>query len=358
MKKAKRRGSGAEGVESQRTLGLQPPAFDLITVGRSSIDLYSNDVGAAFPDITSFGAYIGGSPLNIAVGARRLGLRTALLTAVGPDKVGEFILERLRREGVETGYIPQKPGTRSSAVLLGIEPPDRFPITFYRDNAADTQLSIDDVLAVPIAASRAVQLSGVALAKEPSRSATFFAAEEAKAAGVTVFLDLDFRADQWHDPRAYGVQVRALLPLVDVAFGTEEEVNAAMLRRPEDITIRHSQVTAPEIRGDVEANVRALLARGPGALVVKRGARGSDVYLQGGGTVHAPAFPVEVLSVLGAGDAFAAGFIYGRLQGWDWYTSARMGNACGAIVVTRIGCADFTPYLEEALAFVEANGGF
>lgn len=332
--------------------------FDLITMGRSSIDLYSTDIGAAFPDITAFGAYIGGSPLNIAVGARRLGLKTALLTAVGPDKVGEFILERLKREGVETRFIPQKPGTRSSAVVLGIQPPDRFPITFYRENAADIQLNIDDVLATPIAASRAVQLSGAALAKEPSRSATFFAAEEAKAAGVTVFLDLDFRADQWHDPRAYGVQVRALLPLVDVAIGTEEEVNAAMLRHPEDIVIRDSQITAPEIRGDLEANLCALLAKGPAALVVKRGARGSEVWLPDGSVVQAPGFPVEVLSVLGAGDAFAAGFIYGHLQGWGWYKSARMGNACGAIVVTRIGCADFTPHLEEVLQFIEARGGF
>ena len=332
--------------------------FDLITMGRSSIDLYSTDIGAAFPDITAFGAYIGGSPLNIAVGARRLGLKTALLTAVGPDKVGEFILERLRREGVETRFIPQKPGTRSSAVVLGIQPPDRFPITFYRENAADIQLGIDDVLATPITASRAVQLSGAALAKEPSRSATFFAAEEAKAAGVTVFLDLDFRADQWHDPRAYGVQVRALLPLVDVAIGTEEEINATMLRRPEDLIIRDSQITAPEIRGDLEANLHALLTKGPGALVVKRGARGSEVWLPDGNVIQAPGFPVEVLSVLGAGDAFAAGFIYGRLQGWDWYRSARMGNACGAIVVTRIGCADFTPYLEEVLEFIEQKGGF
>ncbi|MCX7782584.1 MAG: 5-dehydro-2-deoxygluconokinase [Meiothermus sp.] len=347
--------------KTQKTINDQPPAirrYDLITVGRSSIDLYSNDIGAAFPDITSFGAYIGGSPLNIAVGASRLGLRTVLLTAVGVDKIGEFILERLKREKVETGFIPQKPGTRSSAVVLGIEPPDKFPITFYRDNAADIQLSIDDVLNTPIAEARAVQLSGVALAREPSRSATFFAAEQAKATGATVFLDLDFRADGWHDPRAYGLQIRALLPLVDVAIGTEEEINAAMLRRPEDITIRHSQITAPEIRGDVEANIRALLDKGVKALVVKRGAKGADVYLIDGSIVSAPGFPVKVLSVLGAGDAFAAGFIYGCLQGWDWYKSARMGNACGAMVVTRIGCADFTPYLDEALAFIKAKGGF
>jgi 5-dehydro-2-deoxygluconokinase len=334
-------------------------AFDLITIGRSSIDLYAQDIGAAFPDITGFGAYIGGSPLNIAVGSRRLGLKTALLTAVGADKIGEFILERLRREGVETRFIPVKHGSRSSAVVLGIEPPDTFPITFYRDNAADVQLSIDDVLNTPIQSARALEISGSALAKEPSRSATMHAVELARGAGVPVYLDLDFRADQWHDPRAFGVGIRALMPSVDVAIGTEEEINAAMLRRAEDITIRDHQITAPEIRGDTDANIAALLERLPesGALVVKTGARGSRVHTRLE-TIEAPGFPVGVLSVLGAGDAFAAGFIYARLQGWDWFRSARMGNACGAIVVTRIGCADFTPYLNESLEFIASHGGF
>jgi 5-dehydro-2-deoxygluconokinase len=332
--------------------------YDLITMGRSSIDLYSNNIGAAFPDITAFGAYIGGSPLNIAVGASRLGLKTVLLTAVGADKVGEYLLERLRREQVETRYIPIKPGTRSSAVLVGIQPPDQFPLTFYRENAADVQLSIDDVATLPLNQTRAVQLSGAALAKEPSRSAVFYLAEQAKAQDLTVFMDLDFRADQWHDPRAYGLAVRAILPLVHVAIGTEEEINAAMLRRPEDLVIRNSQITAPEIHGDVEANIQVLLSKGPEALVVKRGARGADVYLRGGEKIRVPGFPVKVVSVLGAGDAFASGLIYGRLQGWDWYRSTRMGNACGAIVVTRVGCADFTANLDEALEFIESRGGF
>lgn len=287
-----------------------------------------------------------------------MGLRTALLTAVGPDKVGEFVVERLWREGVETRFIPVKPGTRTPAVLLGIEPPDRFPITFYRENAADIQLTIDDVAALPLSEARAVQLSGSALAKEPSRSSTFYAAEQARALGLTVFLDLDFRADAWHDPRAYGLMVRALLPLVDIAIGTEEEVNAAMLCRQEDLTIRHSQITAPEIRGNLQASIRSLLERGVRALVVKRGAKGSEIHLPSGEVIPAPGFPVEVVSILGAGDAFAAGFIYGHLQGWDYYRAARLGNACGAIVVTRIGCADFTPYLDEVMQFIEARGGF
>lgn len=338
---------------------MSEPSFDLITMGRSSIDLYSQDIGAPFEQISAFGAFVGGSPLNIAVGAQRLGLRTALLTGVGVDKVGDFILHFLQREGVDTRFVARKPGARSSAVVLGIEPPDRFPLVFYRDNAADAQLTIDDVLATPIAEAGILEVSGTGLAREPGRSATFFACEQARAAGRTVVLDLDFRADQWFDPRAFGVMVRALLPLVDVVLGTEEEINAAMLQRPEDITITHQQISAPTIRGDVEANIEAILNRpaGPEALIVKRGAAGATLHLRSGASTPVPGFPVEVVNVLGAGDAFAAGFLYGLTQGWDYVRSARLGNACGAIVVTQHGCANFMPTLAEALAFAERSGG-
>src|SRR5689334_4802962 len=161
-------------------------------MGRSSIDLYSQDVGAPFEAITGFAAYVGGCPTNISVGAQRLGLRAALLTAIGDDQVGTFILHFLDREGVTTRYIPRKPGHRTSAVLLGIQPPDRFPLTYYRDNCADIELTIDDVRATPIAAARVLLITGTGLSKEPSRSATFFAAEQARAAGATVVLDIDF----------------------------------------------------------------------------------------------------------------------------------------------------------------------
>src|SRR5262252_3357318 len=159
-----------------------PNTYDLITMGRSSIDLYANDVGAAFVDIKSFAAYVGGSPTNIAVGAQRLGLRTTVLTAVGDDPVGDFILHFLNQEKVDTRFIPRKPGTRTSAVVLGIEPPDKFPLVYYRDNCADNQLSIDDVLAAPLANCRVFEFSGTGLSREPSRSATIFAAEQARQA--------------------------------------------------------------------------------------------------------------------------------------------------------------------------------
>ena len=116
--------------------------------------------GQPFVEITSFAAYVGGSPTNISVGARRLGLKTALLTAVGSDPVGDFILNFLNNEGVETQFIPRKPGRRTSAVVLGIEPPDKFPLVYYRDNCADIELTIDDVLAAPIADCKVFQFAG------------------------------------------------------------------------------------------------------------------------------------------------------------------------------------------------------
>lgn len=332
--------------------------YDLITYGRSSIDLYSANIGAPFIEIEAFNAYVGGSPLNIAVGASRLGLKSALLTAVGEDKVGDFVLNFLKREGVETKFIPVKSGARTSAVVLGIEPPDNFPLVYYRDNCADSKLTIDDVIKADIGRFRMLEVSATALNVEPSRSAAFFAAEEAVKNGVPVLLDIDFRADQWHDPRAFGVMVRAFLRYCTIAIGTEEEVLAAMLSDPKQIVIKNQQISAPEISGDINDAIEKILKSGLEALVMKRGPEGTSVHFPDQSKIEVPGFSVEVVNVLGAGDAFAAGFIYGRLQGWDWYKSCRMGNACGAILVTKPGCSNFAPTLIETLEFIKSKGGF
>ncbi len=335
--------------------------YDVITMGRSSIDLYSNDIGVPFEKITSFAAYVGGCPTNISVGTRRLGLQPALLTAIGDDQVGDFILHFLRREAVETRFIPRKPGRRSSAVVLGIEPPDRFPLTYYRDNCADIELTIDDVLVVPFAESHALLITGTGLSKEPSRSATLFAAEMARQAGTTILLDIDYRPDQWHDQRAFGVTLRSALRLVDIVVGTEDEINAAMLTDPSQISVAHSQISDARVRGDTDAAIQQLLNLGPRALVQKRGAEGSRVHLAPGEgdakRIDVPGFPVEVQNILGAGDAFASGFLYGLVSGWDWYKAARLGNACGAILVTKHGCANFMPTYDEVMTFIQDRGG-
>ena len=332
--------------------------YDLITMGRATIDLYAQDIGVPFEKIKSFAAYVGGSPTNIAVGARRLGLDVALISGVGEDPVGDFVLAFLSEEQIDTEFITRKPTARTGAALLGIERPDLTPLVYYRDNAADIQLTIDDVKAAPLAECKAFEFAGTNLSQEPSRSATLFAVELAKSAGASVIMDLDLRADQWGDVRAFGLMVRSVLPLVDIAIGTEEEIKAVVMESAEQLSITHSQVTDPEISGDLDTALLALLERGLDALVVKHGSKGSSVYLQDDEVIHAPGFSVEVYNVLGAGDAFASGLIYGRLKGWDWYRAARMGNACGAIIVTRHGCANFMPYENEALEFINERGGF
>jgi 5-dehydro-2-deoxygluconokinase len=306
--------------------------------------------------VTSFDAYVGGCPTNIAVGTRRLGLRSALLTAVGADEVGDFVLDFLQRETIETRFIARKPGHRTSAVLMSIQPPDRFPLTFYRDNCADRELTVEDVDRAPIADSALIVLTGTGLSHEPSRGATMHAATRAKAAETTVIVDIDYRPDQWPDRRTFASNVQRLLREADIAIGTEDEAAAAM----------DCDKSSDETAG-------AIVALGPRALILKRGAAGATVFTRGeragaGPREHremsapivridVPPFPVEVLNVLGAGDAFASGFIYGLRQDWSLARSARVGNATGAIIVTRHGCANFMPTWREVEAFVAERGG-
>jgi 5-dehydro-2-deoxygluconokinase len=312
--------------------------YDVLAMGRSCIDLYAHQIGVPITEVTSFDAYVGGCPTNVSVGTRRLGLRSALLTAVGDDQVGDFVTAFLDREQVDTRFIPRKAGRRTSAVVLTIQPPDKFPLTFYRDNCADRALTVDDVARAPVGTSRVVFLTGTGLSHEPARTATFAAAATARAADVAVVVDIDYRADQWESAGAFADQMRLLLRSARLAVGTEEELAAA------------SGST------DVAIGATAVLESGIEALILKRGARGSSVFRAGAAPCDVAPFPIEVLNVLGAGDAFASGFLYGYLQGWPLERAARMGNATGAIVVTRHGCANFMPTLDEVMAFVSARG--
>ena len=332
--------------------------YDLITLGRSCIDLYSQNVGAPFNEITGFDAFVGGSPLNIAVAASRLGINTSLLTAVGNDKVGEFIIDFLKKEKVNTKTIPVKKGSRTSAAVLGIQPPDNFPLVFYRDNAADSKIEIDDVINAKISNYKILVISGTALNIEPSRSATFFSVEVAKKSNVDVVLDLDFRADQWKDIRSYGLMVRALFPNIKIVIGTEEEILASTLTDKSQLKIKNQQISSPEICGDINNSISQLLSLGIETLIVKRGEKGVSIFQQNSKPTDVPGFPVKILNVLGAGDAFAGGFLYGMLNGWDLYKSCRMGNASGAQVVTKKGCANFMPTIEESMHFIKSKGGF
>lgn len=307
-------------------------------MGRSSIDLYAHQMGVPITGVSSFDAYVGGCPTNVSVGTRRLGLRSALLTAVGTDQVGDFVLDFLQREGVNVDAVPRFAERRTSAALLTIQPPDTFPLTFYRDNCADLGLTIEHVKQAPVASSRFIFLSGTGMTAEPSRAATLFAAESARACGTGVLVDIDYRAQLWPSAREFSASLQMLLSYADLAIGTEEEVSAA------------------SGDSDPDAGARRLLDAGLPALILKRGSAGAVVCRRGAAPVPVPPFKVDVMNVLGAGDAFASGFIYGLTRNWTFEDAARFGNAVGAIVVTRHGCANFMPTLPEVLNFFAAQG--
>jgi 5-dehydro-2-deoxygluconokinase len=312
--------------------------LDVLCMGRSSIDLYAHQIGVPITGVSSFDAYVGGCPTNVSVGTRRLGLRSALLTGLGTDQVGDFVLDFLQREGVDVSPTPRFPERRTSAALLTIQPPDRFPLTFYRDNCADLGLTIDHVREAPVTRSRLLFVTGTGLSEEPSRTATLYAAETARAAQTRVLVDIDYRSGLWPSEEVFGANLRALARFAHVAVGTEEEVRAA------------TGCDAPD------AACRRMLALGIEAMVLKRGGHGSRVFTAAGPPVDIAPFEIDVVNVLGAGDAFASGFIYASLQGWSTAEAARLGNATGAIVVTRHGCANFMPTIPEVREFLAAQG--
>ncbi len=166
---------------------MNDPTFDLITVGRVSMDLFALDIGAAFHDITAFETGVGGSPVNIAIGASRLGLRSIAFTAVGDDEVGRFVRHYLRGEGVNTDFIPIKGATRTGMALVGVQPPDKFPLLFYRENAADIHLTLDEAAALPLSETRAILLSGTALSRGSAHDVSLYLAEQARKTTTTTF---------------------------------------------------------------------------------------------------------------------------------------------------------------------------
>ena len=328
--------------------------YDLVTVGRVNMDLYSRDIGAAFEDVTSFDAMVGGSPTNIAIATSRLGLRSVALTAVGDDRVGDFVLRYLRDEGVETAFIPRKAGKLTSLALLGVQPPDHFPLSFYREDPADIHLTVDDAAAVPYDEVRAVQLSGNAVSRGSGADAALWVAAEADRRGLVSFVDLDLRPTEWPDPADYGRALRPVLPTTDVVIGTEEEFYAALM--PDPSTVMDGGPVPDEDHDTLDQRATALLDEGVSTIVLKRGPRGATV-VTADERLDVDGFPVEVVNTVGAGDAFASGLIRSRLTGLGWYESVRYANACGAIEVTRHGCASAFPTHDEVMTFADERGG-
>lgn len=328
--------------------------LDLIAIGRASVDLYGQQVGGRLEDMTSFAKYLGGSPANTVVGVTRLGLQAGLLTRVGNDHMGRFIREQLEREGADTSGIIVDDERLTALVILGISDPDTFPLIFYRENCADMALCVGDIDPEMIASSGALLVNGTHLSREQVFAASLKAAEIMKANGGRVVFDIDYRPvlwglaskdkgeDRFVASAAVTAELQRMLPLCDLVVGTEEEIHI----------LGGTTDTIAALRAIREVTGALLVCkRGPEGCVAFPGSIPDD--LDGG--IIGNGFQIEVFNVLGAGDAFMAGFLRGWLRGEPIERCCTWANACGAIVVSRHGCAPAAPSWEELELFLSRD---
>ncbi len=329
-----------------------PTALDVITMGRCSIDLYGQQIGSRLEDMASFAKSVGGSPSNIAIGTARLGLRSGLITRVGAEQMGRFVLEQMAREGVSTKGIATDPARLTSLVLLAVESDKSFPLIFYRDNCADSALSEADVSEDFIRSAAALLVTGTHFARAVNDKAQRKAMALAKKHGRRIVIDIDYRPNLW-GLAGHGAgeeryiksdmvtsHLQSILADCDLIVGTEEEVHIA----------GGSEDTLEALR-----TIRGL---SKGVIVLKRGPMGCVVYpsaipasLDGG--IVGKGFPIEVYNVLGAGDAFMSGFLRGWLKNEPYEICATWANACGAFAVSRLLCSPEYVTWEELQYFLK-----
>ena len=325
--------------------------IDAIFLGRIAADLYARQIGARLEDVTSFARYLGGSSGNQAFGAARLGLKSAMLGRVGDDHMGRFLTQALAREGCDVSHLKVDRERLTALVLLGIKDRDTFPLVFYRENCADMAVSPADLDEGFIAGARALAITGTHFSKPETARTCRQAVTYARRNDVRTVLDIDYRPVLWgltgkaEGENRYVADQRVTAHLQEIAgefdliIGTEEEFRIAGGSE------------------DLLAALRAVRSASQALLVVKRGAQGCAVA-QGeipsaiSDIAHFPGFPVEVMNVLGAGDAFAAGFLYGWVRGESIDDCARYANSCGALVVSRHACAPAMPTRPELEYFL------
>jgi 5-dehydro-2-deoxygluconokinase len=315
--------------------------IEALVVGRVGVDFTPTLPRTTLAEAESFSRAVGGFAGNVATGLARLGIRVAVISAVGDDGHGVHVRGFLAGEGIDVSHVMTRPA-RTQVAFFEVWPPDRFPVTFYRSAPApETQLTVADLPTALLAEAPLAILSGALFAEAPARSTAFAILEDRQAtrAGRSVsltVLDLDWRPTLWNDPAEAPALMARAAALSDVVVGSDEEFRATRL---------------PTMAGAVGAPDMIVLKHGPGgvSLVTERRRR------------SVPGIAVEVLCGIGAGDALTAAFAAAVVSGIDPLVAVERGNAAGAIVASRLMCSTAMPTPDEidrqlASTSIEAEG--
>lgn len=305
----------------------------VVTVGRVSVDLYAREAGAAFRDDQTFSKSVGGSPTNVAVAAARLGHHAVLVTKVGGDELGDYVVERLRGWGVDTTKIGVARGSLTPVVLAALDPPEEPKLIFHRQlDAPDTTMEPGDLSDDVLGTCDVFWMSGCALARGSTAVASMQWLQRRARRSHTV-LDIDYRPSFWASVADARRAAHAAIEHCSVVVGNRTECDVAL------------GTAEPERAADM------LLERGVTLAIVKMGAAG--VLLA---TAHerVTVKPLRITLVcgLGSGDAFGGALIHGLVNGWDVRTIGEHANAAGAYVATQLTCADAMPDIARLTAFM------
>ena len=312
--------------------------YDLIAIGRTSVDIYPLQYGVGLEDVQTFQKFLGGSATNVSIAAARHGLKSAIITRTGEDPFGKYIHKELKRLGVDNRFVSSVPELLTPVVFCEIFPPDNFPLYFYRKpKAPDLVINVDELDLAAISDAKIYWSTVTGLSEEPSRSA-HFAAWKARGKKKHTVLDLDYRPMFWENPAQATEQIAQALQYVTVAVGNKEECEVAVGE------------SIPERAAD------ALLERGVELAIVKQGPKGVMAKTRDEMVEVAP-HQVEVLNGLGAGDGFGGALCYGLLNGLSLEEMLRFANIAGAIVATRLECSTAMPTTAEVNTILKEKYG-
>lgn len=308
--------------------------IEVVTIGRSGVDIYPLQTGVGLEEVSTFGKFLGGSPTNVAVATARMGHTAASITGVGDDPFGRFVRSEMVRLGVADEFVVVNSNFNTPVTFCEIFPPDDFPLYFYREpSAPDLQLRPSDIPEDVVRNANVFLFSGTGLSVEPSRSAHHHALNVRNKQGWTI-ADLDYRPMFWEDEETASREIGASLESVNVAVGNREECWIAVGEKE------------PDRAAD------ALLERGVEIAIVKQGPKGTLAKTKEE-RIEVPVTAVETVNGLGAGDSFAGSLSHALIMGWDIPKAIQFASTAGAIVVSRLECSTAMPREEEVFDLIE-----
>lgn len=313
--------------------------YDMTLLGRAAIDFNPVDYYKTLAESTTFKKYVGGSPANIAVGLSRLGKKCGFFACVSDDRFGDYVTEYFENEGIDTSHIFRcKHGEKLGLTFTEILNEKDSSILMYRNDIADLQLNTDQIDEEYIKQSKALLVSGTALAESPSREAALKAVFLAKRTNTPIVFDIDYRNYNWKSEDETAVYYAVVASNADVILGSREEYDLA------------ERLIRPNMTDKESASYWC--GKGAKIVVIKHGKEGSTAYTNDGQNFSIKPFPIKKLKSFGGGDGYASAFLYGLLEGWKITDCLEFGSASASLLIASHSCSSSMPTVQAVKDYI------